>query len=345
MKKDLLYFLLALVLCALIFMGDLLVVRGYVEWLLYILPLLLIYRARRTDLTLIVLGIIAVLLGIGFLLSPDPGIPPVISLIDRIEGFIVFAAYTLTIITLIRTQKVYFEAKNSAEKKSEEITTMNKELEAFSYSVSHDLRNPLYTVGSFIKLLQEDYKDQLDEQGREYLRLVEKGIHKMHHLIDDLLSLSKVSRQEVHREAFNLSLMALSILKELAHGQPVRSVSWQVQPDLNVYADPRLMSIALSNLIGNAWKYTAKTVNAKVEFSAKKQDGRTVFYVRDNGAGFDSNRADSLFTPFRRFHSEKEFSGTGIGLTIVERIIRRHGGKIWVESQVGKGATFYFTIN
>ncbi|MBD3315737.1 MAG: GHKL domain-containing protein [Chitinivibrionales bacterium] len=344
MKKEALYFSLALILCALVFIGDLLIGRGYVEWLLYIVPLLLIYLAGRPSLTYVLLGVIGVLLGIGFLVSPDPGIPKIISLTDRLEGFVVFLAYTLIINALIRSRKANVEARISAEEKSEEISVINKELEAFSYSISHDLRNPLQAIGNFVELLREDYRDSLDEDGHEYLRRIDIAVGKMQQLIDDLLSLSKISRQDLKRENNDLSAMAALILNELAHAHPERRVSWHVQDAMWIDADTRLVNIALSNLLGNAWKYTGKTENAKIEVGMEKQEQGTVYYVRDNGAGFDMRRADTIFAPFRRLHSEREFSGTGIGLAIVERIVQRHGGQIRAESQVGKGATFYFTL-
>lgn len=345
MKKELIYSLLALILCVLVLIGDILIVYGYVEWLLYIVPLLVIYKAGQPGLSFLLLGIIGIFLGIGFWVSPDPAISPLVSLTDRLEGFVVFTAYTIVINALIRSRRVCNEARVLAEKKSEEIAAVNNELEAFSYSVSHDLRNPLYVIASFTQLLQEDCGERLGEKGHEYLGFIDNGTKRMQQLIDDMLSLSKVSRQEVNREEFDLGTMASSILIELAQTSPQRSVSWHVQSNLRVHADAGLMQIALSNLLGNAWKYTGKTEKASIEVGAWKQDGQTVYYVRDTGVGFDMELAASIFTPFHRLHSEHEFSGTGVGLAIVQRIIQRHHGQIWAESQIGKGATFYFTLH
>ncbi len=206
------------------------------------------------------------------------------------------------------------------------------------------MRNPLQAVDSFVDLLREEYTECLDEDGREYLRRIDNGTKKMNQLIDDMLSLSSVSRLEVDRDEINLSSMASSVLHELAHSDPQRSVMWNVQDDIRVLADPRLLNIALSNLIGNAWKYTGGTQDARIEVGADRQNDRLVCYVRDNGAGFDMSNADIIFAPFRRLHTEREFSGTGIGLATVERVIHRHGGRVWAESEIGKGATFYFTL-
>lgn len=345
MRKEFIYFLAALVLCAMVFVGDLLVVRGYVEWLLYIIPLLLIYLAGRIELTYTLLGVIGILLGIGFLVSPDPGIPPIISFIDRLEGFIVFAAYTLIINALIRSRNTCNEARISAERKSDEIAAVNKELEAFSYSVSHDLRSPLQAMSAFTELLRDEYTTCLDENGLAYVARIDSGIAKMSRLIDDLLSLSRISRQDFQREEVDLSDIARSVLDELARSEPRQSVSWYVQDGITARADRRLMNIALMNVLGNAWKYTGKTENAQIEFGTRSDEQKgAVYYVRDNGAGFDMDKAGSIFTPFRRLHSEREFSGTGIGLAIVERIVLRHDGEVWAESKPGKGTTLYFTL-
>jgi light-regulated signal transduction histidine kinase (bacteriophytochrome) len=344
MRRQVIIFLFALLLCVLVFIGDLLVVRGYVEWLLYIVPLLLIYLAGRTGLTYMLLGVIGILLGIGYRLSPDPGIPPLVSLADRIEGFIVFAAYTVIVNALIRSRKAHIEARTSAERNAGEIAAINKELEAFSYSVSHDLRNPLQAISSFTELLRKEYGECLEGDGMEYIRRIDTGVTRMGQLIDDMLSLSRVSRQDLHREEFDLSAMASTILEELNLADPHRPVAWRVQEAIHVHADPRLMHIALANLLGNAWKYTAKTDGATIDVGVRNREGRRVYFVRDNGAGFDMSRADSIFAPFRRLHSEREFSGTGIGLAIVERIIQRHEGEVWAESRIGQGATFYFTL-
>ncbi len=230
------------------------------------------------------------------------------------------------------------------ERRTQELAATNKELEAFTYSVSHDLRAPLRAVSGFAKAVVEDYSDKVDAQCRDYLVRIYNGSEKMTRLIDDLLRLSRISLQEIARGRVDLDLVVLSILAELRKAAPERDVQFEIREGVTALADHGLMKIALDNLIGNAWKFTSKTEKARIEFGSMEDEGKTVYYVRDNGAGFDPTCADRMFQPFHRLHSENEFEGTGIGLAIVERVIRRHGGRIWAEGEVGKGATFYFTV-
>jgi two-component system, chemotaxis family, CheB/CheR fusion protein len=225
-----------------------------------------------------------------------------------------------------------------------ELESVNKELESFIYSISHDLRAPLRSMGGFARIMIEDYFDSLDDQGRDYLGRIRNGSEKMTLLIDDLLHLSKISREEVERKKVDMSGLVASLVAGLREGDPGRSVEVAVAGDLTAFADPRLMEIVLSNLLGNAWKFTSRSENARIEFGAVEKDGKTVFYVRDNGAGFDPEYGDKMFSPFQRLHSDNEYEGTGIGLTIVDRIVRRHGGRAWAEGEVGKGAAVYFTV-
>lgn len=224
------------------------------------------------------------------------------------------------------------------------LVSANKEMEAFIYSISHDLRAPIRTLSGFAKIVNEEYADKIDVQGRDYLGRILKGSAKATALIDDMLHLSKISRQEIDRIDVNLSKKASKVIEELHELHHDRNVEVVVQEGLTASADPRLIEIALSNLLGNAWKFTSKTKNARIEFASTQQGARTVYYVRDNGVGFDAAYAEKMFLPFHRLHSENEFEGTGIGLTIVERVIRRHGGQICAEGEVGKGATIYFTL-
>jgi PAS domain S-box-containing protein len=239
------------------------------------------------------------------------------------------------------------ERKKAEEEKAarnRELEELNRELEAFNYSISHDLRAPLRVMGGFVKALDEDYAGKLDEQGRDYLARISKGSHKMSRLIDGLLKLSKVSRQKVRRADVDMSATAAVAAAALREEEPERNVAVSIQERLAAWADPALMEIILGNLLENAWKFTSKKVNAEITVGAMEKDGRTVFYVRDNGAGFDPGFKEKIFLPFQRLHSEKEFEGTGIGLATVERIIRNHGGKVWTESEVDKGVTIYFTV-
>jgi PAS domain S-box-containing protein len=220
----------------------------------------------------------------------------------------------------------------------------NRELEAFSYSVSHDLRAPLRAVSGFAELLHQGYVDALDETGRNHLARVKAASSRMARLIDDLLDLSRISRQAIHRGEVDLSLLAAELVAELRESDPHRGVHVVIAPGLQAVADAGLARIALGNLIGNAWKFTSKTSEATIRFEAADVDGRPGFVVRDNGAGFDPAYADTLFGPFQRLHSERDFPGTGIGLAIVQRIVHRHGGEIRVHAAPGEGAAFAFTL-
>ncbi len=227
----------------------------------------------------------------------------------------------------------------------EKLASANKELESFSYSVAHDLRNPLKVISGLTDFLIEDYVERLDEEGKSYLDKIKNGARRMNSIIDDMLLLSKISRQEIEIVELDLSEMARLSINELSYANPDRKVTVKIQNDLKVRADARLMSVMLGNLLGNAWKYTEKTVHPEIEFGAFEKDGQRIFFVKDNGIGFDMNHAEKLFVPFQRLHSEKEFKGIGVGLAIVERAISRLGGKIWARGEKGHGAQFYFTLS
>ncbi len=230
------------------------------------------------------------------------------------------------------------------EERTSELTSANKEMETFIYSVSHDLRAPLRHISGFADLVTKKNADKLDDTGKEYLSRIHSGAQKMSRLIDDLLNLSRLSRQEVQRREVNLSAIAASIVAELREAHPDRGVEADIREGLTAFADPGLIEVVLSNLFGNAWKFTAKTGHARIEFGAVEQDGKIIYYVKDNGAGFDGKHAEKMFWPFHRLHSEDAFEGTGIGLAIVDRIVSRHGGKVWAEGIEGKGATVYFSL-
>jgi PAS domain S-box-containing protein len=221
----------------------------------------------------------------------------------------------------------------------------NKELEAFAYSVSHDLRAPLRGIDGFSQALLEDYADKLDEEGQRYLQRVRAASQRMAELIDDLLALSRLTRSEMRREPVNLSLLARTIAAELRKSEPERRVEFNIAEGLVVMADAHLMRVALENLLSNAWKYTAKHPSARIEVGLLAQvDGKATYFVRDDGAGFDMAYADKLFGAFQRLHTPAEFAGNGIGLATVQRIIHRHSGQVWAEGAVEQGATFYFTL-
>lgn len=225
-----------------------------------------------------------------------------------------------------------------------EVEALNAELATFSQSVSHDLRAPLRHIESFGKLLLEDHADGLDDQGRDHLRRIVASAVRMGQLIADLLRLSQTTQGRMTSEPVDLSALAQSILTELRTDEPNRRVDVVVAPGLVVEGDPRLLAAALENLLGNAWKYTAKHPAARIEFGTTERDGRRVFFVRDDGAGFDMANADNLFGAFQRLHTDVDFEGTGIGLATVQRIVHRHGGQVWAEAAVEQGATIYFTI-
>lgn len=244
-----------------------------------------------------------------------------------------------------QVHKLNAELERRVEQRTAQLEEANKELESFSYSVSHDLRAPIRHIEGFSQVLLEDYRDRLDEEGRNHLLRLKKASQRMSQLIDDLLELSRVSRSELDRQTTNLSRLSSIILQELKQNQPERKVTWQVGSDVMAIGDSRLLRVVLENLLGNAWKYTARKEEAAIEFGSYLQGNETVYFVRDDGAGFDMKYADKLFTPFQRLHRADEFEGTGVGLATVKRIIARHGGRIWAESAPDAGATFHFTLS
>jgi light-regulated signal transduction histidine kinase (bacteriophytochrome) len=224
------------------------------------------------------------------------------------------------------------------------LETANKELEAFGYSVSHDLRAPLRSIDGFSRLLQEDYAAKLDEEGRVSLEKIRGCARRMTQLIDDMMQLSRVTLTELRRGAVDLSALASLVCDDLRKGDPHRSVELAIEPNLIVQADEDLMRIVLENLLGNAWKFTGRQLEAKIEFGRMSHDGVQAYFVRDNGAGFDARFTHKLFQAFQRLHTTSQFPGTGIGLATVQRVIQRHGGRVWAEGQNGRGAAFFFTL-
>jgi signal transduction histidine kinase len=219
----------------------------------------------------------------------------------------------------------------------------NAELEAFSYSVAHDLRAPLRGIQGFSQALLEDYAGVVDENGQDYLRRVSSAALRMSELIDDLLTLSRFSRASLSRSPVDLTAMAKTIATQIER-EHERAVRMTIADGMHANADPRLLQIVFENLLGNAWKFTSKIADPQVTVGTRPIDGAVAFFVSDNGAGFDEAYASKLFAPFQRLHSEKEFAGTGIGLATVQRIVRRHGGRAWAHAAVNEGATFYFTL-
>lgn len=230
------------------------------------------------------------------------------------------------------------------ETSNENLVRANQELEAFSYTVSHDLRSPLNVVSGYVQILQSEYSEVLDQEAIEFLDHILQASFSMARLIDDLLQFSRSGRLEIKTEQVDLTLLAGEVMKDIRQRDPSREITLYIQEGMQVVADRALMRVVLDNLLGNAWKYTGKVLNPVISFGLIETANKQIFYVRDNGAGFDSDRAEKLFNPFQRFHSNQEFQGTGVGLATVRRILERHGGRIWAESKPDEGAAFYFTI-
>jgi PAS domain S-box-containing protein len=260
------------------------------------------------------------------------------------EGGLLVSAAIRDITQRKRMEEDVQKLNEDLKQRAAQLEAANKELEAFSYSVSHDLRAPLRSIDGFSHVVLEDYGEQLPADARGYLERVRAAAQRMAILIDDLLNLSRVTRTALQPKFINLSKMAEEIVGGLQESHPERQVTFSVIPDLMVEADPHLIHIVLENLLSNAWKFTSKQEQAVVEFGQKQYTKERTFYVRDNGVGFDMAYADKLFGVFQRLHSVSEFPGTGVGLATVQRIISIHGGRVWAESAEGKGTTFYFTL-
>jgi C4-dicarboxylate-specific signal transduction histidine kinase len=269
------------------------------------------------------------------------GAAPLFDDTGKVRGGI--AAYS-DITDLKAAQREINELNRELQQNVAELEAANGDLESFISSVSHDLRAPLRSMSGFAKIVEDDYAQRLDAQGKDFLCRIRFGAGKMSQLIDGLLHLSRISRQVIEQAQVDMSKVAAAIIGDRRETWPDRTVDVDLQEGVTGSADPRLIEIALSNLLGNAWKFTSRTANARIGFGSVEKDGKKVYYVRDNGAGFDPEYADKMFRPFHRLHSDAEFEGTGIGLAIVERVIHRHDGKVWAESHPGKGATIYFTL-
>jgi PAS domain S-box-containing protein len=243
-----------------------------------------------------------------------------------------------------QVNELNLELEQRVRHRTAELEASARELDAFAYSVSHDLRAPLRSLHGFSEILLEDYGGKLDGQGSQYLKRIQANVARMGQLIDDLLGLSKVTRSELNRERVDIGAQAREIIDELRDAEPGRRVETVIDDGLVTTGDPRLIRLALENLLANAWKFTGKSERATISVGAVGQPGSEVFFVRDNGAGFDMQYAAKLFDPFQRLHPAAEFEGSGIGLAIVHRILSRHGGRIWAEAETGKGCTFFFTF-
>jgi signal transduction histidine kinase len=242
-------------------------------------------------------------------------------------------------------RKLQLEVMNrELEARTEQLVLANRELEAFSYSVSHDLRTPLRGIDGFSKALLEDYAEKLDAEGTGYLNHIRSGAQRMGQIIDDLLNLSRITRTELNHHQIDLSKLAKDAIEHLSQQEPGRKVEVFIQEGASASGDLGLLRLVVDNLISNAWKFTAKSIAARIEFGAKRDGGKTIYFVRDNGIGFDMTYVEKLFGAFQRLHSVEDYAGTGVGLATAKRIIERHNGRIWAESVVGKGTTFYFSV-
>ncbi|MGH7569640.1 MAG: sensor histidine kinase [Gemmatimonadales bacterium] len=243
-----------------------------------------------------------------------------------------------------RMEAEVFRRAQEIQDANQRLRTANEDLAAFSYSGAHDLRAPLRAIDGFSQALAEDCADRLDAQGRRYLEQIRAGAQQMGLLIDGLLDLSRVTRAELRREDVDVSAQARLILEELGRLDPDRRVEVVIAPGMSAKGDAQLLKLVLQNLLRNAWKFTGKKAQARIEDGVERQEDGPAYFVRDDGAGFDMAYADKLFGVFQRLHAAPDFPGTGIGLSIVQRIVRRHGGRVWVEAAVDRGATFYFTL-
>ena len=243
-----------------------------------------------------------------------------------------------------RIHQLNVELEQRVRERTIQLEAANKELEAFAYSVSHDLRAPLRAMDGFSAALLSDYPDRLDEKGRHYLERIQEASRRMGQLINDLLKLSRVTRTDFNRQQVDLSIVAQQINTNLKAQEPQRQVECEISPDLIVQGDVQLLKIVMENLLSNAYKFSGSREVAQIRVGVIEKAGERVFFVRDNGVGFDMEYAGKLFAPFQRLHSMQEFPGTGIGLVTVQRIIHRHGGRVWPKSVLNQGTTFYFTL-
>jgi light-regulated signal transduction histidine kinase (bacteriophytochrome) len=241
-------------------------------------------------------------------------------------------------------RRMNVELEQRVAERTRQLESANRELESFAYAVSHDLRAPLRSLSGFSQILSESSAPGLDEKSKHYLQRIQDASQRMSGLIEDLLGLSRISRAELLARPVSLTQICLDAAAPLREAFPEHRVQFEVAPDMDVTGDARLLRIAMDNLLSNAWKYTVNTAEPHVAVGLEKGEHGPVYFVRDNGVGFDMAYAGKLFTPFQRLHAQSEFAGSGIGLVIVQRILARHGGRIWAEAAPGKGATFYFTL-
>ncbi len=278
----------------------------------------------------------------------DGSVVPILLGAAMIEGSDECICYVLDVTERMRAEQALHalnaELEQRVEQRTEQLRELNRELEAFSYSVAHDLRAPLRGIAGFAQVLADDYADKFDAEGQDCLAEIRNGASRMAQLIDALLSLARVNRTDLHPVKVDLGVLVREVAGALGNLDPRPSLEWVVSDDLEVEIDPVLARTLVENLVGNAWKFTRGVASPRIEVGSTRERGAIVVFVRDNGAGFDMKYVDKLFTPFQRLHTSTEFPGTGIGLANIQRIIKRHGGKVWAEGAVGMGATFFVEL-
>lgn len=284
----------------------------------------------------------------GFLIA-IPSLDPIYNVLGRGDYFMLLLLLLVILMVALLTERV--EKVRTLNKLNEELKLeaikledANNELEAFAYSVSHDLRVPLRAIDGFSRIVIEDYEQELDEEGVRLLNIIRDNTKKMGQLIDDILLLSRAGRQEMNVGKLDLTSLAKNVYNEFQQETSARNIDFVVEDTPQVEADRALMTQVLTNLIGNAIKFTKKTENPRIEFGYSEDESNYIYHVKDNGAGFNMKYYDKLFGLFQRLHSQEEFEGTGVGLSIVQRIVSRHNGRVWGEGEVGKGATIYFSL-
>jgi light-regulated signal transduction histidine kinase (bacteriophytochrome) len=327
-----------------IFISDVLTPMGVADWLLYLIPLFIASRVLKPSYVLLFASVCTILIVVGLFFPSSHEGDVTQAIINRNIG-----VFTLWVITFLMIKSKQAEERiielnkrlNDHVKKSE---ALNKELEAFSYSVSHDLRAPLGLIHGLIYLLSEKYSPTLDEEGREYIRLMQTSSERMKESINALLDMSRLGRSEMQKKKVNLNSLVSEIIRETQEQMKERKIIWEIDELPDVDGDRSLLRLAMVNLVSNAVKFTSTRPQSEIKIGCKDEGDKFTFSVTDNGVGFDMQYVDKLFGVFQRLHTEDEFEGTGIGLANVKRIIARHGGSVWAEGAVGQGATFYFTF-
>jgi signal transduction histidine kinase len=285
------------------------------------------------------------LTGLFYLLTSSPHEAAHHSSIELTQQLCSAVALALENARLYETVQRYAEElEERVTERTTQLAAINQELEAFNYSIAHDLRAPLRAIDGFSRILLQDYAGQFSAESKSYLDRMIRVSQNMHQLIDGLLALSHLTQRDMQRQPVNLSNLARIIAADLSQHEPDRHVTWSIADNLQVQGDPHLLRTVLENLIGNAWKFSAHQPQAQIEFGQQNSSAETIFFVRDNGVGFNPDYTRRLFGVFQRLHTQSEFPGTGIGLASVRRIVQRHGGRVWTEGQVNQGATFYFTL-